>query len=301
LISVIILTFNSIRFIRTCLDSVFAQDHRDIEVIVVDNGSTDGTVGFIEKSYPQVMLIKNKNNKGACKARNQGIAVAAGKFVLTLDCDVALEKDFISHVKKTIDRSEGRIGMVAPKILNDDKKSIYSAGIYLSKARKFYDIGKGQLDNGQFSRENHVFGPCSAAALYRREMLEGIAVDGEYFDEAFFFLVEDVDIAWRAQRKGWKAVFCPMAVCCHHGNSSKTDKKLRQYLCFRNRYYSMIKNKDLPGYSRNIIYLLVYDAPRLLYLILTNPYTFKAIKEIGRFLSDNSSQGHKKCYSSNLS
>ena len=87
--SIIILTFNGIRFIGACLDSILAQDFQDFEVIVADNGSTDDTVSFIKKNYPRVILIENKENLGACKARNQGIKVAQGRWILALDCDAA--------------------------------------------------------------------------------------------------------------------------------------------------------------------------------------------------------------------
>lgn len=284
MISVIILTFNSIRFIRTCLDSVFAQDHQDIEVIVVDNGSTDGTVGFIERSYPQVMLIKNKNNKGACRARNQGIDVSHGEWILILDCDTILERDFFQKTLKIVEKLPLETGMLQPKILRSDKETIYSCGIYLSKLRRFYDIGKGEQDKGQLREHSNIFGACTACALFRRKMLEDIKEKTGYFDERFFFLVEDVDLAWRAQKRGWKGMFCPEVICYHSENSSRTSRKLRQYYCFRNRYYSIAKNEGLGRYSKNLAALLMYDMPRLSYLTFTNPYTFRGMREVIKFL-----------------
>ena len=101
-ISTVIITFNSEKFIKSCLDSIFTQDYRDFEVIVVDNGSKDGTVDFIKENYPQVTLIENKENLGTCKVRNQGIEIAKGEWILTLDCDVTLEKNFISQILEAI-------------------------------------------------------------------------------------------------------------------------------------------------------------------------------------------------------
>jgi len=97
-VSIIILTFNSIRFIKPCLDSIFAQDYPAPEVIIVDNGSKDNTVSFIKQNYPQVILIENKENLGACKARNQAIEVAKGRWILTLDCDIILKEDFLKKI-----------------------------------------------------------------------------------------------------------------------------------------------------------------------------------------------------------
>jgi len=275
-LSIIILTFNSIKFIKPCLDSIFEQDYQDFEGIVVDNGSKDDTANFIKGNYPQFILIENKENLGTAFARNQGIEIAKGKLILTLDCDIILRKDFLKKIMTFARESGDSIGMFQPKILNVDKKTIYSCGIYLSKLRRFYDIGKGIPAEGNFDKGRYIFGACSAAALYKRRMLEEIKEDTGYFDERFFFLVEDVDLAWRAQRKGWKALFYPQAICYHVGNGSNTSKKLRQYLCWRNKKYLLRKCK-LNIFKLATIYLF-YDLPRLLFLFLINSFVRNEIK-----------------------
>jgi len=285
-ISIIILTFNSIKFVKSCLDSIFSQDRQNFETIVVDNGSNDGTTNFIKEKYPQVILIENKDNLGACKARNQGIEIARGKLVLTIDCDIVLERVFLSRIVEAIKIAPTYVGMIQPKILNFDKRTIYSCGIYLSWLRRFYDIGKGKFDNGQFDKPQYIFGACSAAALYRREMLEAIKEDIGYFDERFFFLVEDVDLAWRAQKKGWRTLYHPEAVCCHCGNSSSLNKSLRQFLCWRNRMF-MLKKYRLNRFKLTVIYLF-YDLPRLFVLFLSNAYV--------RNMVLNRNNGNIACY-----
>ncbi len=290
-LSIIILTFNSSGFIRACLDSVFKQSYQDYEVILVDNGSSDNTLSLIKENYSKVRLIENKENSGACSARNRGIEHADGKWILTLDCDIVLEKDFLEKMMECAQGSDGSVGIVQPKVLQMDKTTIYSCGIRVSGSRRFFDIGKGRPDNGEYNGERDVFGACSAAALYRREMLEEIRQDTGYFDERFFFLVEDVDLSWRAQKKGWKARFYPNAVCYHPGNSSGLNRKTRQYLCFRNRYYLMIKNDNIPSLRSNLISLFFYDFARFFFFLLTKPYTFKALKEVSIFLN----QENKAC------
>lgn len=277
-ISIIILTLNSIKFIKPCLDAIFSQNYQNLEVIVVDNGSSDGTVGFIKENYPQVRLIENKENLGACKARNQGIEIAKGNWILTLDCDITLEKDFLNKTMIFAEELKDSVGMLQPKILREHKKTIYSCGIYLSKLRRFYDIGKGKFDNGQFNASKYIFGACSATAFYKKEMLDQIKEDTGYFDERFFFLVEDVDLAWRAQKRGWKGIFYPEAICYHYGNSSSLDKPVRQYLCWRNRKFLLRKSR-LNRYKLAIINLL-YDLSRLVFISLTNPYVYKEIFNI---------------------
>lgn len=283
-LSVIIVTYNSKTFIRPCLDSLGAQAVRDYEVIVVDNGSQDGTADFIKKEYPRVTLLENKSNLGAAKARNQGVARARGTWVLTLDCDIVLENDFFALLAAVSHTCGADIGMVQPKILSADKNTIYSCGIHLSRLRRFYDIGKGRADCAGFRASRKVFGVCSAAALYRRKMLEEIKEDTGYFDERFFFLVEDVDLAWRAQRRGWRAQFIPEAVCYHAGDSSGTPKGVRQYLCLRNRYFSIAKNEPAVPLFKTLCRAVQYDIPRLGYLLCTNRLTIRALRETAAFL-----------------
>ncbi|MFA4993593.1 MAG: glycosyltransferase family 2 protein [Candidatus Omnitrophota bacterium] len=279
-ISVVIVTYNSEKFIKSCLDSIFKQDCACIEVILVDNGSLDKTVAIIRENFPHMLLIENTINLGAAEARSQGINLSKGKWVLVLDCDTVLGGSFLSNIlKKTVNLSD-KIGMLQPKILNFDKKTIYSCGIYLSWSRRFYDIGLRKHDKGQFDHLRKIFGPCSAAGLYRRKMLDELKEATGYFDRRFFFLVEDVDLAWRAQREGWKCSLVPGAVCYHHGDSSCFDVKKRQLLNFRNRYLMIKKNEGILCYLVKVLPPLFYDLPRFCCLFLTNcflrRYLFKS-------------------------
>lgn len=281
-VSIVIINFNSRDFIRSCLDSVFRQVYRDFEVIVVDNGSKDDAASLIKENYPGVTLIENRQNLGSCKARNQAITAAQGEWILTLDCDVVLEKEFLKEVISFAKGAQASVGIFQPKILKDDKKNIYSCGISLSGIRRFYDIGKNKPDSGEFNQSATIFGACSAAALYKRQMLEDLKEETGYFDERFFFLAEDVDLSWRAQKKGWKALYCPRAVCFHSGNSSNCDRKIRQYLCFRNRYLMILKNERFCRLLKNIPFMLTYDLARLFYLVFVNRRALKALREIVR-------------------
>ena len=273
MISVVVLTYNSLRSIKRCLDSLLAQDLSDLEVIVVDNGSLDGSVEFIQKYYPQVKLIGNKSNLGASRGRNQGITLAQGEWVLTLDCDVVLERNFLKAARELIGSlRDYRVGMLQPKILMEDQKTAYSCGIYLTGLRRFYDIGRGKSGAKPLGVNKNIFGACSAAAFYRRSMLEDIKEKSGYFDERFFFLVEDVDLSWRSRHKGWRTVFSPETICYHSGGSSSINKNMRQYLCWRNRYYSIIKNDGFFKYFGKVFPFLLYDFPRLVYLLIVNPY-----------------------------
>jgi GT2 family glycosyltransferase len=280
MISIIIVTCNSQGYLKACLDSVFSQDAGDWEVIVVDNGSTDGTAAFVKRNYAQVKLLVNSANLGACKARNQAIACSQGDWVLTLDSDCNLQEGFIRGFSSLKDGFSADIGMAAPNILNPEGKTIYSQGIYLSKLRRFYDLNRNKPGCYAASNRKGILGPCSAAAFYRRSMLDRLKEKSGYFDERFFFLVEDVDLAWRANRAGWKVMFLPGISCFHHGDSSGTGKKLRQYLCFRNRHLMIRKNERLSG--KLIVYSMgvFYDLGRFIYLALFNRYFWKGLVRV---------------------
>ena len=277
-LSVVIAAFNSIRHIGPCLDSLFRQDSLAPEVIVVDNGSKDGTAAFIKERYPGVILIENRENLGACKARNQGIGLARGEWILTLDCDIVLADDFIRRLIKAAESSPVDTGMLQPKIFDAGGKTIYSGGILLSFLKRFYDIGRGGVDTPEFKRPKYIFGACCAAAAYRRVMLEDIKEDTGYFDERFFFLVEDVDLSWRAQVKGWRVLFSPDLICYHSGNSSLAGRPLRQYLSWRNRKLMLAKHRL--SRIRSVMILVFYEFPREVFLFAVNGHVRRKIRDL---------------------
>jgi len=268
MLSIVIVTFNSAKFIKPCLDSIFSQNYQDLETIVVDNGSRDQTLDFIKTNYPQVRLIVNKNNLGACRARNQGIEVVHGEWVLTLDCDVVLENGFIKQIMDFASGLKASTAIIQPKILTQDAKKIYSCGIRISWLKRFHDIGRNLTDTGKLNTTAVVFGACCAAALYRRKALEELKDVHGYFDERFFFLFEDADLSWRAQRMGWVCMYYPKARCFHKGNSSSTSKLIRQFLSYRNRNLAILKNQNPIIILFMFPVYLIYDIPRFLLLLL---------------------------------
>lgn len=278
-ISVVILTYNSVNFIKPCLDSVFTQGSQDLEVIVVDNGSKDATVSLIKENYPQVILIKNKDNLGACRGRNQGIEVSGGEWVLTLDCDIILQENFLASILPILDSLSPKTGILQPKIMNYTGDEIYSAGIYKSFLNRFFDVGRGLPDSGLFDNMRNIFGGCCAASLYRRKIFDEISDKYGYFDERFFFIFEDVDLSWRAQRKGWSTLYYPKAKCFHCGNSSNTIKKNRQYLSFRNRNLLIAKNENLVAIIFKLSFYLIYDLPRLLVILFNYKGRLPSLKK----------------------
>lgn len=277
LISIIIVGYNSGEYLFGCLNSIYNQSYKNFEVIFVDNGSNDNT-RLILKSYP-VKIINNSCNKGFSCANNQAIKISRGRYILTLNSDVVLDRNFLSELEKTVKLNNA--GLFGTKILSTDKKTIDSTGLVLSSFYRFFDRGSKEIDRGQYDNKTGIFGPCAAAALYKKEMLEDIKYKEEYFDEDFFFLVEDFDLAWRARNKKWKAVFIPSAVCYHVRNGSNFNIKFKQYLSLRNRFFLLLKNGVI-----NLRYLpvfLLYDAPRLACMLFINKYTCRAVYEMIKY------------------
>ncbi|NTV29325.1 MAG: glycosyltransferase family 2 protein [Candidatus Omnitrophica bacterium] len=271
MISIVIVTFNSRDSLKNCLESIFRQALRNMEVVVVDNGSQDGTIDLIKRQYGQVRLVENAENVGSCKARNQGLEFVSGEWVLTLDSDVVLEDGCLECFVACLDRVREDVGMVQPQVFGMDGETIYSNGIYLSAWKRFFDMNRGRQAKAGLTVHG-IIGPCSAAAFYRRSMLEQLKESTGYFDERFFFLVEDVDLAWRACRRGWRTAFYPAIICRHKGNGSGTDKDLRQYLSFRNRRLMILKNTGV--LERFMLYLISwpYELSRSIYMRCSNRF-----------------------------
>ena len=287
-ISAIVVTYNSASRIKNSLGSISNQGRKDIEVIVVDNNSEDGTKELVKNTYSNVRLIENIKNYGYSYALNRGIEKASGRYIFCLNDDIVLEDKFIEKMVEAITQGP-EIGAVQPKVFQYDGETIDSAGIYLSFLRRFHDIGHGRKDSERFSRQREVFGACAAAVLYRRKALESIKIENEYFDEDFFCIAEDVDLSWRLRNKGWKTIYCPEATCVHTGGISRRKYKFNRYLSLRNRYLMILKNESLFGFLRYPIIFIAYDLWRTTYMLAVNPFyffkaTYEAIKLSPKFI-----------------
>ncbi|MFA5369524.1 MAG: glycosyltransferase family 2 protein [Candidatus Omnitrophota bacterium] len=271
-ICVVIVSCNSGAALSACLDSLLIQADSGMEITVTDNGSSDGSIEALKAAHGGIRFIQNKVNLGAAQARNQAIALSKGEWVLTLDSDIVLDRGFIKAFKELRPKLTSNVGMVRPNILTEDGSKIYSHGIYLTPIKRFYDYDKGLPAGYNGKRINEVVGPCSAAAFYKRDMLESVRQGSGYFDRRFFFLVEDVDMAWRCQDAGWSSLYCPSAVCYHKGGSFPAGKRMRQYLSYRNRKLMIEKNGPLKIHPAHKLLEICYRSFRFIYLFMFNRY-----------------------------
>ena len=244
-VAVVLANWNGIGHIGHCLEAVYTQTHPPSEVVVVDNGSTDGSLALIREQFPQITIFALTENVGIPRAWNLGVEKTESHNVLILNTDVFLDQDFLLEALKAL-RSEPDIGSVAAKVYKANSQEIDYVGLYLQ--RRFRVVNSRNVTVPEF-----VFSGTGSVMLLRREMLLDIQISGEYFDETFFAYGEDTDMAWRAQLRGWRCLFAPGAVA-HHIGSASQDGKVRvveksaffQRHIWKNRYLTLVKNAS-PG------------------------------------------------------
>ena len=241
-----------------------------MELIVVDNASTDGSPELVKKLRGSTQVHQNGKNEGFSRAHNQAIRLSSGEFYLALNPDVIMDACYLESLVSTLQVSERR-GSAGGKLRQfgaAEAPKIDSAGLLLRRTRRQVLRGRGEIDRGQFDRQEQVFGIDGAAPLYRRAMLEDIQESGEYFDETFFAYKEDVDLAWRARLLGWESWYDPRATAWHArsfrpGTRRPGDSATRRY-SVRNRYLAIIKNDSAAGIWRDWPAILIYDLGILL-------------------------------------
>lgn len=237
--------WNGRGLLEACLDALSAQDYGSIETIVVDNGSTDGSE-MIAEGRKGVRLLRNSSNLGFAVANNQAIAAAQGEFVALVNYDAILAPAYVSTLVASL-RADPLRGSVVGKLIRPaqpgDTRVLDSAGHVMFRNIQGWNRGENEPDRSQYDVAEEVFGVCAAAAVYRREMLNDVAIDGEILDASFFAYLEDVDLDWRARQRGWRSWYEPRAIATHHRSASGARFSIPiQRHIFKNRILMIIKN-----------------------------------------------------------
>jgi GT2 family glycosyltransferase len=220
-ISVVVVNWNRSAMLRECLQSLERQVNGDgqrlpLEVIVVDNGSTDGSAEMVEREFPGVVVVRNQSNLGYCEANNQGMGVAKGELIALLNNDAAAEPSWINQLRAAFEVAP-EVGMAASKIVTwEDPGRIDKAGHLIFPDGQNRGRGTGERDIGQYDRQEEVLWPDGCAAMYRKSMLERIGG----FDEDLFAYGDDAELGLRARIAGWRCVYMPGAVVKHHRGST---------------------------------------------------------------------------------
>lgn len=252
LFSIIIVNFNGKEYLDSCVASVLKNKYENFEIIVVDNGSKDGSVSLLKKKYRKclnkIKIVELQKNFGPAKARNEGVKVASGVYIGFLDNDTQVHKNWISSALETF-KINKNIGIVQSKILlNDDRRRIDYVGEYLGNFGFLVSSAAyGEIDNNQYNQNSKILAAKSAGMFIRKKVFDEIGG----FDEDYFIFVEETDLGWRSWLKGYECVFCPSSIVYHNFSSTKNivDKKFNTYLIrfhgCKNYLMTLIKNLSL--------------------------------------------------------
>ena len=259
-VCVAIVTYNSVRYIRRCLEAVLREEGIPIEVVVVDNGSSDGTIAALRRFRRRVQVIRSSHNLGFAEGQNRAIRATSTEWVLTLNPDVLLRPGFIRALLDA-GQADSEAGTVCGKLLSIgpgfeplDEARIDSTGICFTPALRHFDRGWREPDRGNYENREYVFGASAAAALYRRSMIDDVSVGGAFFDPDFFVYREDADVAWRAQLLGWRTLYTPAAEAFHVRTATPVNRRSLPALinmhAVKNRFLMRIKNVTGGVYGR---------------------------------------------------
>jgi len=262
-VSIVIPNYNGKHFLEDCLKAVFAQDIENMEVIVVDNGSTDGSQEYLS-TYPGVRNITLEKNYGFCGAVNAGIKAAMSDYVILLNNDTEVDKNFAKELLTAIKSDEKIFSCSSKMVQFYDRSRMDDAGDYYCALGWAFGRGKGGLVEN-YNDQKPIFASCAGAAIYRKKMLESLG----YFDEKHFAYLEDIDIGYRARIHGYKNVYAPKAVVYHVGSgfSGSTHNAFKVKLSSRNSVYLAYKNMPFLQIILNSPFLLLGHAIKWMFFL----------------------------------
>jgi GT2 family glycosyltransferase len=277
-ISVVIPNWNGKKYLKTCLSSLENQTLDSYEVIIVDNGSEDDSVSYINNNFSFVKVIELKKNEGFARAVNIGIKASKSELIFLLNNDTELPSNLLETLYNEA-RTEKSYLFFACKMVNYyNREEIDSAGdrfAITSFHTQVFRIGAGEHINN-YDRKLEVFSACAGAALYRKEFFDKVG----YFDEDFFAFQEDIDISFRAQLQGYKCLFLPKAIVYHmRGGTAKNKSYWHIYYGYRNHIWLLVKN--LPSYLfikyflQIVLYILVKFILDYFKMIIINKKKYK--------------------------
>ena len=263
--AVVIPNYNGIQYLETCLDALRQQTWRDFYTILVDNGSSDGSLDLVNTRYPEVEIVSLPENLGFCRAVNEGIRKAEAEYVILLNNDTQVFPDFAEQLYRGIRCHDRAFSAGAMMIQAHDHEKLDAAGDYYSALGWAFARGKGKPP-AKYSRACRVFAVCAGAAIYRMDLLKKIGL----FDEAHFAYLEDLDMGYRARIQGYENWYCPEAKVYHIGSGTSGSRynQFKIRYSSRNNIYLIHKNMPVPQMILNLPFLLAGFAVKLLFFAL---------------------------------
>ena len=254
--------WNGESLLQLCLTSLRGQYFTDFETLLVDSGSTDGSLDFVAEYFPEVKTIALGENRGFAGAVNAGIRESGTEFVALLNNDTEQDPGWLEALVRAAD-SHPEAGLFASKLVDfHDRRMLDGAGDAMRLSGLPYRLGHGERDGGRFDAPGYVFGACAAAAIYRRDMLDEVG----FFDEDFVSYCEDGDLSFRAQLAGYRCFYVPGAIVYHMGSASTGGKRspTATRLGTRNSFSLLVKNLPLSVVPHVLPFFVVGQIARLI-------------------------------------
>lgn len=311
-ISIHLITWNGQKYIEECLNSILKQSYKDYLLLIIDNGSVDQTCSIIDNEFvpvfgKKIRFLKNKENLGFAKAHNQALLWTDSEYVLILNQDVVLDKNFIAELVEFLDAND-QAGSATGKLLRwqfanteDLKKSektdiIDSLGLKIFKNQRAVEIGTGEIDQGQYEKVKEVFGVSATCPVYRRKALFDLRYDDEFFDNDFFSYKEDVDLAYRLRWRGWRSFYVPQALAYHDRTAQTKEKisnlevvkqrrhksKFINYHSYKNHWFVLYKNLSGRLFRKFFFHIFFYECKKFVYLLFAERKTLAGLRSFLR-------------------
>lgn len=254
-VTVVIPNYNGIRFLRECLDAVLSQapGTPEYEVLVIDNGSSDGSLELLRESYPQVRVEALPENTGFCHAVNLGFYRSSAPYVILLNNDTKVKPEFIKNLCYAIEKRPEAFAVSAKMLMWDHPELLDDAGDRYCAFGWAYARGKGKPAD-RYNEPCEIFAACAGAAIYRKSVLDAIG----FFDEEHFAYMEDLDIGYRARIYGYRSYYEPGAEVIHYGSAASGSRynAWKTSLASANNIYVVGKNMPLLQWIWNLPFLL---------------------------------------------
>jgi GT2 family glycosyltransferase len=255
--TVLVPNLNGARFLEPCLGALMQQTARPSEVVVIDNGSTDGSVDLVRQRFPEARLLTFSENRGFAAAMNAGIAKAAGQFIAFLNNDAVAEQTWLEELDACLERHPAAAAATSKLLLADEPGRLDGAGDGLTRSFLPYVRGHGEPDDGRFADEVEVFGASGAAALWRASVLRELGG----FDERFFAYYEDVELSFRARLRGYEIWYAPRSVVRHtRGGTAGQHVDFALFHPVKNRWFMIVKDTPTGTMARRFPAIVAGEA-----------------------------------------
>ncbi|MCK9151633.1 glycosyltransferase family 2 protein [Methanobacterium alcaliphilum] len=295
--------YNGVKFLEKYFSSIFNQTYNNYNVIFVDNSPGDDSIGYITNNYStemssgKIKLIQNPENYGFAKANNQGIEKAFEdpecEYIVCLNNDTEIKEDFLEKLVLIAEKYPKAGSIQSKMIWGQNPDLIDSVGLEYSKNGLGFNRGAYKSFKC-YNTEEEILGCCAGACLYRRDALEDIKLEGEYFDEDFFAYYEDFDLALRLRWAGWSAWYCPDAIVWHYkGGTEKPLSDFTVYYNWRNYTWTIFKNLPNSFIIKNLHLIILSEISQICLNLLRRKYVifktkFVAYSQIRTFLNKKS-------------